>query len=308
MPHTGDEKEVAEAKAAATIQQAQQLAAACDFAQAEQLFLQVGEIDAAISMYKKCHDFSAVIRLVSQYRIKWLLETHLALARQLESEGDNALAEHHYSEAHKLEVAISRRRSQIMTEANQGTNSNSTEGKVAKTGQTADFKAADIEAEREKKLACIRQAQQLAAASDFAKAEALLLQVGEIDNAIMMYKKCHDFSAVIRLVSQYRTPWLLQTHLALARQLESEGDLALAEHHYVEAKEWRKAVTMYRNNKLETEANRVAKAHDEQGTNSYLTVPGGKAASLRKTSFASEMDYEGLLDLYSLVENSTPKP
>ena len=109
MSHPGDGQGVAEAKTAATknwecIQQAQQLAAACDFAQAEELFLQAGEIDAAIMMYKERHDFGAVIRLVSTYRTPWLLKTHLALARQLKSEGNDPLAEHHYVEAQKLEV------------------------------------------------------------------------------------------------------------------------------------------------------------------------------------------------------------
>ena len=54
------------------------------------------------------------------------------------------------------------------------------------------------------------------------KAEELL-QVGEIDNAIMRNRRCRDFSAVIRLVSKYRPNWLLTMHLTLGQQLESEG-------------------------------------------------------------------------------------
>jgi len=225
----------------ACVRQAQQHAAACDFAQAEQLLLQIGEIDNAIMMYQKCRDFNAVIRLVSQYRPNWLLKMHLAIAKQLEGEGDYPRAEHHYVEGKAWMKAVTMYRERKLeaeadrvakAHAEQGTDS--TKENAAKNGQTTE--GAPIEADKEKKLACLQRAQQLALAHDYAQAEQLLLQVGESDKAITMYKKCRDFSAVIRLVSKYRPDRLQQTHLALGQQLESEGNYHLAEHHYVEAK------------------------------------------------------------------------
>ena len=141
---------------------------------------------------------------------------------------------------------------------------------------------------KEYKITCIRQAQQLAAACDFAKAEDLFCQVGEIDNAIMMYKKCRDYNAVIRLVSKHRPQWLLKMHLSLGQQLESEGDYARAETHYVEAKEWMKAVTMYRERKLEVEANRVAETHCADRWKSLRVAKDKEAQPLGGTAAAQE--------------------
>eukprot|EP00760_Papus_ankaliazontas_P035970 PhM_4_TR811/c0_g1_i1/m.62923/K19676/IFT172; intraflagellar transport protein 172 len=107
----------------------------------------------------------------------------------------------------------------------------------------------------------VEQAQQLEAVGDYSRAEHLLVNVGEVDRAISMYKQARDFTSVIRLVTEHRHEWLLKTHLALAQQLEKEGNYKQAEHHYVQAKEWAKAVNMYREHNLWDDAIRVAKVH-----------------------------------------------
>ena len=91
---------------------------------------------------------------------------------------------------------------------------------------------------REKRLALLRSAaHRLAALQGYAQVEQFLLQVGEIDDAIIMYKNCRDFSSVVRLVSEHRKDLLLKTHLEIGEQLKSEGDHSLAEYHYVKAAE-----------------------------------------------------------------------
>lgn len=54
---------------------------------------------------------------------------------------------------------------------------------------------------------------------------------------------------------------LAETHAHLAQQMESEGDFKGAEAHYVEAKDWKGAVQMYRANEMWDQALRVAKTY-----------------------------------------------
>lgn len=109
------------------------------------------------------------------------------------------------------------------------------------------------------KIAKLKEAQVLTASGDYAKAESLLLEVGEIDAAINMYMKAREFDSGIRLVDQYRHDWLCKTHVMIARMVEKEGNYSRAEHHYVQGLEWSKAVTMYRTRNLLDDANRVSR-------------------------------------------------
>lgn len=65
-----------------------------------------------------------------------------------------------------------------------------------------------------------------------------------MDLAIAMYKKAKRFDAMVRLVAKHRPDVLKETHQYLAQQLEMEGSLKEAEHHYAEAGEWLSAVNM----------------------------------------------------------------
>ncbi|KAL9645308.1 hypothetical protein ABK040_002508 [Willaertia magna] len=95
----------------------------------------------------------------------------------------------------------------------------------------------------------------------FKEAEKLYIKADETDLAINMYAKNHMFDDMIRLVAKYDPIHLKQAHLRIAEQLESEGHLRQAEHHYIEASDWKNAVNMYRNNDKWNDAIRVAKAH-----------------------------------------------
>ena len=97
-------------------------------------------------------------------------------------------------------------------------------------------------------------------------------------------------------MSSYRKELLVETHLHLAQQLETEGNFKLAERHYVEANDWGSAVNMYRANDLWDEAIRVAQRH------------GGPAAS-KKVSYAWAVSLGGeagakLLTKFGLIEQA----
>ena len=49
--------------------------------------------------------------------------------------------------------------------------------------------------------------------------------------------------------------------LCCSQELEEQGNLHQAEHHMIEARDWKSAVNMYRNHGKWEDAYRVAKAH-----------------------------------------------
>lgn len=63
---------------------------------------------------------------------------------------------------------------------------------------------------------------------------------------------------------KFRQDLLKDTHQHLAQQLEVEGNLKQAEHHYVESGGWSYAVDMYRARDMWEEALRVAKSNGSQ--------------------------------------------
>ena len=113
---------------------------------------------------------------------------------------------------------------------------------------------------------------------------------------INMYKKNRQYDQMVRLVTTYRKDLLTETHLHLAQQLEHEGNFREAESHYVEAKDWKPAVNMYRANDMWDDAIRVAKLH------------GGASAS-KQVAFAWAVSLGGeagakLLQKFGLIEQA----
>ena len=107
----------------------------------------------------------------------------------------------------------------------------------------------------------VAQGAQLESKGDYAGAERIYIKINEPDKAIVMYKKARDFNSMIRLVTAYRPDYIDRTHLSLAAMFEKEGNLKLAENHYVLGKDWGKAVNLYRDRDLWDDAVRVAKVH-----------------------------------------------
>lgn len=105
----------------------------------------------------------------------------------------------------------------------------------------------------------ISQARQLESQAKFKEAERLYVAVQEPDLAITMYKKHKMYGDMIRLVKVHHPDLVPDTHLHLAKELEAEGNMRQAEHHFLEAGDWKAAVNMYRSQDMWEEAHRVAK-------------------------------------------------
>ncbi|KAK6114288.1 hypothetical protein QQG55_55400 [Brugia pahangi] len=90
-------------------------------------------------------------------------------------------------------------------------------------------------------------------------AEQLYIAIGQVNNAIAMYKKTDRIDDMIRLMEKYHIENVKETHLQVAIDLEEKGNLREAEEHYLLANEWKKAVNMYRNAEIWNDAYRIAK-------------------------------------------------
>ncbi|KAF5402479.1 Intraflagellar transport protein [Paragonimus heterotremus] len=104
----------------------------------------------------------------------------------------------------------------------------------------------------------LAQAEDLETNGRLKEAERLYLTVKETDRAILMYKRNRQYRDMLRLVRIYNPELLDQKLLDLAQDLEKEGNLKQAEQYYMEAKNWKSAVNMYRTRDQWEEAYRVA--------------------------------------------------
>ncbi|KAI8903741.1 hypothetical protein EDD86DRAFT_195465 [Gorgonomyces haynaldii] len=140
----------------------------------------------------------------------------------------------------------------------------------------------------------ISQAKELESKGKLKEAENLYLTIQEPDLAINMYKNHRQYDNMIRLVTAHHKDLVLETHLFLGKTLESEANFRQAEHHYLEAKDWKSVINMYCANNMYEEGYRVAKSHGGQQASkqvAYLWARslGGESAVKLLTKF-------GLLD------------
>uniref|UniRef100_A0A8C0IIW3 Intraflagellar transport protein 172 homolog n=1 Tax=Bubo bubo TaxID=30461 RepID=A0A8C0IIW3_BUBBB len=140
----------------------------------------------------------------------------------------------------------------------------------------------------------ITQAQEMEKQGKYKEAERLYVTVNEPDLAITMYKKCKMYDEMVCLVAKYHKELLSDTHLHLGKELEAEGRLQEAEYHYLEAKDWKATVNMYRANDMWEEAYRVAKAHG--GANACKHVAYMWAKSLGGEAAVKLLSKFGLLE------------
>uniref|UniRef100_A0A4W5KBN0 Intraflagellar transport protein 172 homolog n=1 Tax=Hucho hucho TaxID=62062 RepID=A0A4W5KBN0_9TELE len=140
----------------------------------------------------------------------------------------------------------------------------------------------------------ISRAQDLEGEGKYKEAERLFATVEEPDLAITMYKKNKMFDDVIRLVAKHHPDLLSETHLHLAKELETESRFSEAEYHYMEGKEWKGAVNMYRVNDMWEEAYRVAKSHG--GASAHKQVAYLWAKSLGGEAAVKLLNKFGLLE------------
>ncbi|KAH0622981.1 hypothetical protein JD844_025935 [Phrynosoma platyrhinos] len=141
----------------------------------------------------------------------------------------------------------------------------------------------------------ITRAQEMEHQGKYKEAERLYITVDEPDLAITMYKKYKKYEEMLRLLARYHKDLLGDTHLHLGKELEAEGRLQEAEYHYLEAKDWKAAVNMFRVNNMWDEAYRVAKAHG--GANSHKHVAFLWAKSLGGEAAVKLLNKFGLLEM-----------
>lgn len=88
--------------------------------------------------------------------------------------------------------------------------------------------------------------------------ERVFIAINEPDLAISMYERLEQYEPMIRLVERYHKDLLDNTHLHIAKQLETKSKYKMAEGHFLLAGDWKAAVHMYCSVAKWEEAHRVA--------------------------------------------------
>ncbi|TPX36361.1 hypothetical protein SmJEL517_g01621 [Synchytrium microbalum] len=149
------------------------------------------------------------------------------------------------------------------------------------------------------------QAKELEMKERYKEAEKIYITLNEPDLAIEMYKTHKQYDSLIRLVAAHHKDKLGETHTFLAKQMESEGNLRGAEHHFVEGGDWKAAGSMYVANNMFEEGHRVAKTHG--GPNSANQIAYLWARSLGGETAAKLLSKFALLDAaidYAMENNA----
>ncbi|EDV25844.1 uncharacterized protein TRIADDRAFT_24195 [Trichoplax adhaerens] len=140
----------------------------------------------------------------------------------------------------------------------------------------------------------ISQADELKTQGKFKEAEKLYITINEQDLAISMYKEQHQYDDMVRLVEIYHPDLLHETHIHLAKELINGNQFRQAEHHFLEANDWKSAVNMYRSKDMWEDAYRVAKQYGSQ--NAYKQVAYLWAKSMGGDSAVKLLSKFGLLE------------
>lgn len=125
-----------------------------------------------------------------------------------------------------------------------------------------------------------KKAREFEVSHKFKEAERAFVMGEEFDQAIAMYKKAKMYDHMIRLVQQHRRDNLAAAHMLVAQQLEAEGNLREAEKHYTDAKDWKAAVQMYRQQTMWDDALRVAKMYGGINASKQVCVAEGMLEGL----------------------------
>lgn len=147
---------------------------------------------------------------------------------------------------------------------------------------------------KEAKDMFLKLTEKLEADGKYRDCEKIFITVGEPDLAISMYKRLEHYDAMVRLVEKYHRDLLENTHLHLARRLESRGKYKTSEVHYLAAGDWKSVVHMYCNNLKWEDAHRIAK--QKGGENAANQVAYMWAKSLPIESAARLLTKMGLIE------------
>eukprot|EP00899_Mesostigma_viride_P028336 jgi/Mesvir1/8688/Mv02626-RA.1 len=205
-------------------------------------YIEAGQSLKAIDAAIEARQWSKAVQIVEQQDQQVAIPYYKRIARHYEQAKSYEEAERYYVQAEMPSEAV-----EMYSRA----------GKW----EAAHRVAVRFMSDQEMTVLYTKRARELEAMGKYKDAEKTYLTVKEHDLAINMYKKAGMFDHMIRLVSTYRKDLLAETHIHLGQKLQSDGLLRQAEHHYLEAKDWRSCVSMYREVGNWEEAIRIAKAY-----------------------------------------------
>ncbi|CAM9483417.1 unnamed protein product, partial [Phaeothamnion confervicola] len=248
------------------LEQAAKTEAAGKLRDAERLYLQVDEVDLAISMYKRHRQHDAMVRLVAKHRPEHAKETHQFLAQQLEMEGQLRPAEQHYAEAGEWLSAVNMYRSADMWDEAL---------RVAKLHGGANAQK--------------RVAYAWALALGPEVGAKMLKKQGLVEAAIEYATESGAFDHAFELSRAALPGKVHEVHLKHALFLEDEERFAEAETEFVAAGKPREAVDMYVHQKDWAAALRVAQTHEPAAAADVYVAQGEEAAAANDHARAEDL-------------------
>ncbi|KAH7315182.1 hypothetical protein KP509_21G038200 [Ceratopteris richardii] len=192
------------------------------FKDAEKLYLELGQHDAAINMYKAQGMFDNVIQLVSQFRKDGLHETLLYLAEELERKGMLRDAEHHYLELENWKHVVKMYTASAMWE--DAMRVARSWGDISAVNEVAYAWAIAVKGTREIET---------------------LIKLGFLDQAIDHAVSVGAFNDALQMCTEGSVEKLKEVQSKFAKFLECQGRVAEAEDIYIKAGKPVDAIKMY---------------------------------------------------------------
>ncbi|KAJ1353159.1 Intraflagellar transport protein osm-1 [Parelaphostrongylus tenuis] len=224
------------------------------YADAEQLYVSIGMSNRAVLMYKNAERNDDVIRLVEKYHGEHLQDTHKRLGMEHEERGDLRLAEEEYLKAGDIKAAINMyREKEMWTEA---------------------YRLARTEGgEQEQKQVALLWAKSLGGEAGV----KLLTKYGMLNEAIDHFSEIGTFDFAFELARLGAKERLPGVHVRMAIQMEEEGRLDQAAHHFIAAGKPDEAVAMYIHECDWRNAEQIAKEHAPESLPDVFIAEARKA-------------------------------
>mmetsp|Transcript_137045 Transcript_137045/g.238278 ORF Transcript_137045/g.238278 Transcript_137045/m.238278 type:complete len:1651 (-) Transcript_137045:230-5182(-) len=285
--------------AALYINQAQQMEVSGKYKEAERLYLKVNEPDLAIHMYKKGRKFDDMIRLVTVHRKELLQKTHQQLASKMESEGNLKAAEYHYAQAKEWKAACNMYREAgnwedaiRVAKLHGGVNAMKQVvfawavhlggdmgakllTKFGLVEQAIDYAIESghfdhalelANSSLKSKLAYVhlKHAMYLEDEGRFQEAEVSFVKAGKPKEAIDMYVHQRDWLNALRVADSHDPPSVTDVLVAQAKEAFDKGLYEEAEHYLLRAQKPELLVKIYKEARMWSEAQRIAREHCPQ--------------------------------------------
>ncbi|GMT03452.1 hypothetical protein PENTCL1PPCAC_25626, partial [Pristionchus entomophagus] len=207
-------------------------------AEAEQLFLAIGDARRAIDMYRSAGRNEDVVRLTEKYDGDRVMDVHKELGTSLEADGELRAAEDAYIKAGDYEAAITMYKTR---------------------GHFSDAHRLAIASGSPKNVE--RIGYEWAKASGGGAAVALLNKLGFLNQAIVIACESGDFDFAFDLARTGAKEKLAEVHRLYGAHNEDEGNFDEASKHYIEGGSPAEAVKMWIEDKDWNRAEEIARSH-----------------------------------------------